>query len=109
MARSTTEQHFIDNEISKALDKVGLPVNCAQRSVLERDAVVLATERDCYVRLHGEDGRELSLAQRLDEMRSEPAWRGHFPAAPKAILAKNDLTKMRENFDDIALGKVVVR
>jgi hypothetical protein len=108
MARSTTEQYFVETQISKVLSDAGIPTNNpALRSELERTAFVEMCGRDAAVRSNV-NGRELSLVDRLNELRDSAQFKSAFPAPSRKVVDHRDMAQLRENFNDVAAGKVAV-
>ena len=108
MARSTTEQAFVEAQISKVLSDAGIPTNnAALRTELERTAFVELCGREAAVRSNV-NGRELSLGDRLNELRDAANFKGAFPAPARKVVDHRDMAQLRENFNDVAAGKVAV-
>jgi len=109
MAESATKQAYIDNQVSIMLAAANVPINnTVLREELTKHAVVDVAGRDACVRIVRPDGTDVSLGERLAELKTDPLFRGQFPAAPSKVVAKNDMAKLRENFDAIASGKIAV-
>lgn len=110
MALSVTQQQFVDNKINQVLENAGVPINNqALREELRKNAEVDITGREAAVRVKVNDDRgDISLSERLAELRSDASFRNQFPATPTKVIAKGDMSKLRENFADIAAGKVAV-
>jgi hypothetical protein len=51
---------------------------------------------------------DISLGERVEQMRTDPLLRHHFPA-PKPSVSKADLRSMADNFDVIARDETVVK
>jgi hypothetical protein len=102
MARSSIQQAFVSTKVCEALTRANLPHNSAIRRVLEEESEVVGG-RDAYVRCRG----DVSLDERILEMREDPRFKNSFPAA-KPVIAKSDTRSLTANFADIASGKVIV-
>lgn len=105
--RTVSQQAFVDNKISDVLAHENLPVDSPLRSLLDRDATVFDAGREfgvCVTR----PGRDISLAERLEELKSDFMFKDHFKAAQPKV-DKRDLRSMSEHFDEIVTGKVTVR
>jgi hypothetical protein len=108
MALSTTEKAFVDNQISKVLSDAGIPTNNpALRQELERTAFVEMCGRDAAVRVNV-NGREISLGDRLNELRDAEQFKSAFPAPARKVVDHRDMAQLRENFNDVAAGKIAV-
>jgi hypothetical protein len=107
--RSAIPEQFVQNSISKLLTSRGIPTNNATlRAALDADAVVETSGREAAVRIVTNLGRELSLADRLDELQQDPTYRSAFPPAPKKTVDHRDMESLRQNFNDVAAGKIAV-
>jgi hypothetical protein len=111
-AHSVDEAITIEHAVTKALDEAGAPDSSGLRLFLTHDAEV----HDGMVVVPDLDGKSVSLATRIEQMRSDPKWRADFPAAkpappgrPAPTPAGAMLTPTRSQFDEIVSGKAVVR
>jgi hypothetical protein len=104
--RTAAQQRFIDDKITDVLADENLPADSKLRGLLDLDATVFDAGREfgiCVVR----PGRDISLAERLKELKTDVMFKHHFQAArPK--VDKRDLRTMAEHFDEILTGKVRV-
>jgi hypothetical protein len=73
---------------------------------LEQHAVISGI-REAHVLVLDDDGQSVTIAHRLNQLRGDPRYSSMFPQPP-TVEAKNDFSKLRANFDDIASGKVIV-
>jgi hypothetical protein len=101
------ECRFVDEKISTALSKAGLPTTSSLRSYLSAEAEIFDTGRDLIVRIPRANG-DLSLGDRLGELSEDSGLKAQFPAK-KPTVDKRDLRTMSENFDAIASGKITVK
>jgi hypothetical protein len=109
MARSATEEMFIGNKVTAALAAAGIPTNNAKlRAELERNAMVDVSGREASVRWVKPDGSDVSLMERLNELRNSPEFESAFPAPPRKVVDHRDINQLRENFADVAAGKIAV-
>jgi hypothetical protein len=112
-AHSVDEAITIEHAVAEALSEAGAADSSPSlRLSLVHDAEV----HDGMVVTPDENGKSVSLAKRLEQMRSEPRWKSQFPAAkpappgrPAPTPAGAMLTPTREAFDAIVSGKAVVR
>ena len=102
---SAIKQTFVSTKIDAALSKVGLPVTSPLRALIERDAEA-SDGRDPWVYVARPD-RNLTLDERVDELRSDKMFAHHFPKRAPTV-DKRDIAKLSENFDAIASGKTIV-
>ena len=105
--RTASQQSFVDEKIYQVLEEASLPIDSPLRGLLNRDATVFDAGREfgiCVPRAE----RDLSLAERLEELKSDPLFRHNFQAARPAV-DKRDMRGLSENFDAILSGKTVVR
>ena len=107
MGRTASEEQFIRTQVEAALHNHGVAPDSALKAVLIRDAVVETTSRTATVRVRDEHGRELSLDDKLSEMKQEYMYKHHFPKG-KPVVSANDLVATREAFDEIRIGRVRV-
>ena len=113
--RSTAEQGFIDSKLDETLPEFGLSPDSPIRQILDRDAVVYeasgVTGQKAYgVKVVREGVPDVTVRERLEELRSDCMFRHHFGAVAQGkAVSSADLRAMAENFDDIASGKVVVK
>jgi hypothetical protein len=106
MARTASQQQLVDTKLDEVLTRASLPVDSPVRGMLDRDVEVFDTGREFAVHVPGPD-RDISLSERLEEIKHDPMFAHNFPGATPKI-ARNDANRLREHFDDIASGKVVV-
>ena len=106
MARSAPEQVFVDQKIDQALADHDLPVSSPIRGLLERDCEIFGIERNLGVRINRPE-RYMSLAERLDELASDPMLKHNFPTA-KPTVRSTDMKSMSQNFDAIRTGAMIV-
>jgi len=99
--RSAIAEQFISDEIGRALSREGLPQNHAVRAVLESEAEIEGS-RILAVRCNGE-----SITGRIDQLRHDPQFKHTFPQ-PVAKVVRGDTQSLRQNFDQIARGEIVV-
>jgi len=111
-AHSVDEAITIEHAVAEALGEAGAADSSGLRLSLTHDAEV----HDGMVVTPDENGKSVSLAKRLEQMRSEPRWKSQFPAAKPAPLGRPAptsagamLTPDRSHFDEIVSGKAVVR
>jgi hypothetical protein len=84
MTRSSTEQKFIHDEVTRALMGAHLDYDNPIRAVLEREAEIVGV-REAVVRVPGQNGHMLMLDDRLAELRRDPSYAAVFPADPPKI------------------------
>lgn len=110
---SAPEEAFLDAQLDQTLADAGLPANSPVRALLARDAEIfqgatVAGHSTFGIRIpRPETGRDITLSERLEELRQDPLCRHDFPVA-KPSVSKTDLRTMAENLADIASGKVTV-
>ncbi len=100
-------QHFVDEEINKALMRANLPTDHAMRDALDNMAVVGGV-REASVQCVDALGDSISIDNMIARLKADPNYRASIPAAPPTVM-KGDTSRLRVNFDDIAAGKVVVK
>jgi hypothetical protein len=116
-ARNVQESSTIEAAVGQALVEAGIKDDSPIRQVLVHDSEVYDLVEVCVP--SSIDGRSVSLAQRLAEMRAEPRWSSQFrekrPAAaaagrpPTPVPPGATLMPTRDQFADIVSGKAVVR
>jgi hypothetical protein len=106
MTRSSTEQKFIHDEVTRALMGAHLDYDNPIRAVLEREAEIVGV-REAVVRVPGQNGHMLMLDDRLADLRRDPSYAAVFPADPPKV-AKGDMAKLCQNFEKIVDGTVCV-
>ena len=106
MTRSSTEQKFIHDEVTRALMGAHLDYDNPIRKVLEREAEIVGV-RDAVVRVPGAGGGMLTLDDRIEQLRLDPSHATSFPPDPPKV-AKGDMAKLCENFQKIIDGTVCV-
>lgn len=104
---TASEEQFIRTEIETAFHNHGVAPDSALKAVLIRDAIVETTGRTAAVRVRDEHGRELSLDDKLSEMKQEYTYKHHIPKG-KPVVPASDLMATREAFDEIRTGRVRV-
>ena len=113
--RSAAEEGFIHSKVDQALAEAGLPLDSPIRSIVTRDAEVsegsgLSGQKSYTVKVVRDGQPDASIRERLEELRSDPMFRHNFGAAAQGkAVSSADLAALRENFADIAAGKVIVR
>lgn len=84
---SVDEVAVIEGAVSKALGDAGVRDDSPIRQVLIRDGEVYGGFEVC---VPDDNGKSVSLAQRLAQMRLDQRWRGEFPAEqPKPAAGSN--------------------
>jgi hypothetical protein len=108
-ARNVQESSTIEAAVGQALVEAGVKDDSPIRQVLVHDSEVYDLVEVCVP--SSIDGRSVSLAQRLAEMKQDPRWRGDFaakpasrPGRPNPTPAGAMLTPDRESFEKIAKG-----
>jgi len=105
--RTTPELAYIDAKLDQVLGAAGLPVNFALRHMIARDAVVQGEGRTVRVAVVRPGVGDVSLTERLNELRQDYMYRHHFPTA-KPTVSKRDLQGLSQNFEAILKGDAVV-
>ena len=109
-AHSVEEAGTIQQMVTKALGDAGVDSSSLRLSLIH-DAEV----HDGMVVVADQDGKSVTIEKRIEQMRTEPRWRGEFPekkpapGRPAPTPAGAILTPGREQFADIVAGKTVVR
>jgi hypothetical protein len=112
-ARSVEEATIVEGAVAKALSEAGVKDDSPIHQRLVADSEVYDLVEVCTP--SSIDGRSISLAQRLVEMRADPQWTREFPekkpapGRPAPIPPGATLRPDRASFDDIVSGKAVVR
>ena len=113
-ARNVQESSTIEAAVGQALVDGGVKDDSPIRQALVHDSEVYDLVEVCVP--SSIDGRSVSLAQRLAEMRADPRWKSDFkeksavrPPTTAATPAGAMLTPTRSQFDEIVSGKSVVR
>jgi hypothetical protein len=113
-ARNVQESSTIEAAVGQALVEAGVKDDSPIRQALVHDSEVYDLVEVCVP--SSIDGRSVSLAQRLAEMRGDPRWKSEFkeksavrPPAAAATPAGSILTPDRSQFADLVSGKAVVR
>ena len=101
-ARNLVAEKFVNDEITRALERARLPHDHSIRLVLAREALIEKGVRDVLLRCRGE-----SLDQRIDDLWRDPSYAASFPQ-PVAKVSKSDLRELSKNFAGIVSGSVVV-
>jgi hypothetical protein len=104
---SPTEAHFIDVTVTQKLSDHGVAHDSTLKPLLVRDAEISMAGTTASVRVRDENGNSVSLDERLSDMKLDPRWRHHFPKGPPTVPA-SDLRATRENFSEIASGRIKV-
>ncbi len=104
---TASEAHFIDTTVSQAMSDAGVVADSKLKPILLRDAEIEMAGSSAAVRVRDDNGRLVSLDERLDELKASPLYRHHFPKGPPTVPA-SDLRATRENFAEIASGRVKV-
>jgi len=107
MGHTASEENFIKVQIAEALSNAGVVPDSPLKAVLARDAEIETTGRTAAVRVRDEYGRLLSLEEKLGELKASPMFKHHFPVGLPTVSA-SDLRATRENFAEIASGRVKV-
>jgi hypothetical protein len=106
MRRGQVVQKHIDVALDSALSSNGVDYNHGMRAELDAGAELTLDGKD--VRVPDERGRMIPVRERVIQLKQDPRWASEFPpdttSEPKRIIAKNNLEKLAENFDDIAAG-----
>ena len=106
MERSKIQQHFVDQEIEKALTDSRLGYDHPIRAVLNEEAEVAGLVGRPCVRIVDANGGWLMLKDRIEQLMSEPRFRDSVPNPTR--VARSDESNLRDNFDRIAKGTTVV-
>jgi hypothetical protein len=104
--RSSTEQKFISDEVTRALMGAHLDYDSPIRAVLEREAEIVGI-RDAVVRIPCEGGVMLTLDDRIERLRHDSSHAASFPSDPPKV-PKGDMAKLCQNFEKIVNGTVCV-
>jgi hypothetical protein len=104
---SASEQHFIDVQVSQAMSDAGVAHDSKLKPLLLRDAEIEMAGSSTAVRVRDDAGRLVSLEERLAEMKETFMYKHHFPVGPATVPA-SDLRATRENFSEIASGRIKV-
>jgi hypothetical protein len=113
--RTVNEATVIEAAVTSALRSAGIQESSPIREALVHDAEVFdeieVVVPDC-------DGKSVSLADRLAQMRLEPRWRTEFPERKPAPSSGRPVSRMdagtgtlspdRQNFEAIANGTIRV-
>jgi hypothetical protein len=102
----TIVQKFLSNQITAALFRHGLSHDSRVRDDLEARAEVCGA-REAAVRVCDESGRSISLDDRLGQLRHDPKYSDCFPAELPRV-SRQDEKQLRDNFERIARGDVLV-
>jgi hypothetical protein len=99
-------QQIVSREIDRALTKHYVATNGRIRAEIEGriqwDAVSVSSVSVCDDR-----NRVLPVDAYLDELRDDPRFAAEFPPQP-ARVSRSDTAKLRDNFNQICDGTVVV-
>ncbi len=109
---SAEEAITIQHEVTAVLRDAGIADNSPIAAVLARDSEL----HDGMISVCDPHGRSVTLATRIEQMRTESRWRAEFPAAkpappgrPAPLPAGSILAPTRESFAKIVAGETVVR
>lgn len=103
---SSVIEKFVEREIDKALRRHGLPWDSRVRSELEAGAEI-GGGRDAIVNVRDESNCVMTLDHRIQQLKHDPNYCDCFPAEPPTI-SRNDEKKLRDNFEKIARGEIIV-
>jgi hypothetical protein len=102
----------IESAVAKALADAGVRDDSAIKQALIHDSEV----HDGMICVPDENGKSVSLSERLAQMREDDRWRADFPAAkpaapgrPAPTPAGAMLQPDRSQFEAIVSGRAVVR
>jgi hypothetical protein len=101
---SAIEQHVITTSVLEACTRHGIPHDSRLREQLESEAEIPANSIGTYVATRS----GLSLDARINELKTDPKFAAGLPAARPSVES-TDTVALRQNFADIASGKVVVK
>lgn len=106
---TASEEMFIKSQVEEAMTNGGVLRECraALGAFLVSQAEVEMSGRVAAVRIRDDHGRVLSLLDRLAEMKDEFMYRHNFCSGPPVVSA-SDLRTTRDNFAEIASGRVRV-
>jgi hypothetical protein len=104
--RSKIQQSFVDGEVEEALIRARLAYDHAIREVLDGDAEIIGPPGEGYLRMRDGRGELVSVDERIKELKADPSFRALFPDLPK--VGRDDEDGIKQNFDKIASGEVVV-
>lgn len=102
--RTAPEEQFISSKLDQEFAEAGLPSDSPLRHIIDQDAQViegvgLPGQRAYCVKIVRDGRPAVSIRERLTELRSEP----------RSAVSSTDSQAIRNNFADIAAGKVIVR
>jgi hypothetical protein len=99
-------QQIVSREIDQALTRHHVAANSRIRAEVQArvdwDSVSVSSVSVC-----DENNRVMTLDAYLAELRLNPEYSSDFPPAPRQV-SRGDIDKLREHFNDIRAGSVVV-
>jgi len=98
-------KRIVSSKVEQALRKHGLSLDGRLREELERSAVIGGGFQPEIVIRHRDT--EVTLDQRIDQLRNDPNFRDCFPPAPRTVSI-DDAEAIRGEFDAIAKGTTEV-
>jgi hypothetical protein len=104
MGHSAIAEHVIKTSVLEACTRHGIPHDSALRQQLESEAEIPANSVGAYVATRA----GLSLDARINELKTVPKFAAGLPSAAPTVEC-TDTAALRQNFADIASGKVVVK
>jgi hypothetical protein len=104
--RNKIQQTFVDREIEQKMIRAGLNPDNLIRQTLDNDASIVGPPGEASLRVHDGCGGWLSIEDRIEQLRGDPHFRPCFPDVPK--VGRDDEEGIKQNFDKIASGEVVV-
>ena len=102
--RAPTEEWYIFDQISAVLRRNGLDHYSPVRELLNTGARV-AGDHEFSVLARDNHGDWVTLEHRLGELKADPRYAGLFPNPPR--VPRNDIAKLKANFEHIARGDVI--
>jgi hypothetical protein len=100
-------RNFIQDEVNQALTRHRLPHTTPLKAEILERAQILPGIREAAVRVSNDDGVHLTIDDFLTERKCDPRYAALFPPDPPRI-SRADAAKLRDNFERIARGEVVV-
>ena len=104
MQNTESMRRYIHREVVTSLVNSLLPPDHPIGEVLESEAQIVG-QRAC-VRVIDENGSWVMLEDRIKELKADPRFRDTIPNPDR--VAKGDVAGLRDNFEQIAAGKVAV-
>lgn len=105
--QTASEQHFIDVTVSQKLSDHGVAHDSPVKAMLSSRAEIETTGTQAAVYYREDDGRRMTIDAKLQELRESFMYRHHFPKGPATVSAR-DMRATRENFAEIASGRIKV-